>query len=244
MSLLDKALVLFSGGQDSTMCLVWALQRFAHVETIGFDYGQRHVVELEVRAGIRARLSALSAAWRARLADDHVVQIDALAAISETALTREVAIEISETGLPTTFVPGRNLVFLSFAGALAYRRGIKHLVAGMCETDFSGYPDCRDDAIKALQAAVNLGMDARLALETPLMWIDKAATWRLAENLGGPVLVELIRTETHSCYRGMRGTLHAWGHGCGDCDACALRAKGWAAYAAGRGAGSNARAVR
>ena len=185
MSLLGDALVLFSGGQDSTVCLAWALQRFARVETIGFDYGQRHAVELDVRPRIRERLSQFSAAWRERLGEDHVVRIDALAAISETALTRDVAIEISESGLPTTFVPGRNLVFFSFAGALAYRRGTKHLVAGMCETDFSGYPDCRDDTIKAMQLALTLGMDRRFVIHTPLMWIDKAATFALAHEIGG-----------------------------------------------------------
>ncbi len=179
MALLDRALVLFSGGQDSTVCLAWALERFARVETIGFDYGQRHAVELEVRPRIRAALTARSAQWRTRLGEDHVVRIDALAEISETALTRDVAIEISASGLPTTFVPGRNLVFFSFAGALAYRRGIKHLVAGMCETDFSGYPDCRDDTIKAMQLALTLGMDRRFVIHTPLMWIDKAATFAL-----------------------------------------------------------------
>ena len=232
MSVLDKALVLFSGGQDSTVCLVWALQRFAHVETIGFDYGQRHAVELEVRAGIRVRLSALSTAWRARLADDHVVQIDALAAISETALTREVAIEVAETGLPTTFVPGRNLVFLAFAGALAYRRGIKHLVAGMCETDYSGYPDCRDDTIKAMQLALTLGMDRRFVIHTPLMWIDKAATFALAHEIGGDPLIELLLDQTHTCYLGDRQHRHAWGFGCGECPACRLRADGYAKWKA------------
>ena len=232
MSVLDKALVLFSGGQDSTVCLVWALQRFAHVETIGFDYGQRHAVELEVRAGIRVRLSALSTAWRARLADDHVVQIDALAAISETALTREVAIEVAETGLPTTFVPGRNLVFLAFAGAVAYRRGIKHLVAGMCETDYSGYPDCRDDTIKAMQLALTLGMDRRFVIHTPLMWIDKAATFALAHEIGGDPLIELLLDQTHTCYLGDRRHRHAWGFGCGECPACRLRADGYTKWKA------------
>ena len=232
MSVLDKALVLFSGGQDSTVCLVWALLRFAHVETIGFDYGQRHAVELEVRAGIRVRLSALSTAWRARLADDHVVQIDALAAISETALTREVAIEVAETGLPTTFVPGRNLVFLAFAGAVAYRRGIKHLVAGMCETDYSGYPDCRDDTIKAMQLALTLGMDRRFVIHTPLMWIDKAATFALAHEIGGDPLIELLLDQTHTCYLGDRQHRHAWGFGCGECPACRLRADGYAKWKA------------
>ena len=233
MSLLGDALVLFSGGQDSTVCLAWALQRFARVETIGFDYGQRHAVELDMRPRIRERLSQFSATWRERLGEDHVVRIDALAAISETALTRDVAIEISESGLPTTFVPGRNLVFFSFAGALAYRRGARHLVAGMCETDFSGYPDCRDDTMKALQVALNLGMDSRFLLETPLMWLDKADTWRLAEQLGGEALVELVRVETHTCYVGERAELHEWGFGCGQCPACKLRKRGYEAYKSG-----------
>jgi len=232
VALLDSALVLFSGGQDSTVCLAWALERFARVETIGFDYGQRHAVELEVRPRIRERLSALSAPWRSRLGADHVVRIDALAAISESALTREVAIQISETGLPTTFVPGRNLVFLSFAGALAYRRGIKHLVAGTCETDFSGYPDCRDDTVKAMQLALTLGMDRRYVIHTPLMWIDKAQTFALALEIGGETLVELLLTETHTCYLGDREHLHPWGFGCGECPACRLRAEGYAKWKA------------
>jgi 7-cyano-7-deazaguanine synthase len=230
VSLLDSALVLLSGGQDSTVCLAWALERFARVETIGFDYGQRHAVELEVRPRIRESLAALSVQWRTRLGADHVVRIDALAAISESALTREVAIGISETGLPTTFVPGRNLIFLSFAGALAYRRGIKHLVAGMCETDFSGYPDCRDDTVKAMQLALTLGMDRRYAIHTPLMWIDKAQTFALAHEIGGESLVELLLTETHTCYLGDRQHRHPWGFGCGECPACRLRAEGYAKW--------------
>jgi 7-cyano-7-deazaguanine synthase len=230
VSFSDNALVLFSGGQDSTVCLVWALERFAHVETIGFDYGQRHAVELAVRPRIRERLAELSPQWRVRLGDDHVVKIEALAAISETALTRDVAIEISESGLPTTFVPGRNLVFFSFAGALAYRRGLKHLVAGMCETDFSGYPDCRDDTIKAMQLALSLGMDRRLVIHTPLMWIDKAATFALAQEIGGAPLIELLLVETHTCYLGDREHRHPWGFGCGECPACRLRAEGFAKW--------------
>jgi 7-cyano-7-deazaguanine synthase len=233
VSLLGDALVLFSGGQDSTVCLAWALERFARVETIGFDYGQRHAVELDVRPRIRERLSQFSAAWRERLGEDRVVRIDALAAISETALTRDVAIAISESGLPTTFVPGRNLVFFSFAGALAYRRGIKHLVAGMCETDFSGYPDCRDDTIKAMQLALTLGMDRRFVIHTPLMWIDKAATFALAQQIGGAPLIDLLLAETHTCYLGDREHRHAWGFGCGECPACRLRAEGYAKWKAG-----------
>jgi 7-cyano-7-deazaguanine synthase len=228
----DSALVLFSGGQDSTVCLAWALQRFARVETIGFAYGQRHAVELDVRPRIRAALAAHSAQWRDRLGDDHVVRIDALAEVSDTALTREVAIEISQSGLPTTFVPGRNLVFFSFAGAVAYRRGIKHLVAGMCETDFSGYPDCRDDTIKAMQLALTLGMDRRFVIHTPLMWIDKAATFALGHEIGGDALIDLLLAETHTCYLGDREHRHAWGFGCGECPACRLRAAGFAKWKA------------
>jgi 7-cyano-7-deazaguanine synthase len=223
----DSALVLFSGGQDSTVCLAWALERFSRVETIGFDYGQRHAVELSVRPRIREKLPAISASWLSRLGEDHLVQLDALAAISDTALTRDVAIEISESGLPTTFVPGRNLVFLSFAGAVAYRRGIKNIVAGMCETDFSGYPDCRDDTIKAMQLALNLGMDRRFAIHTPLMWIDKAATFQLAQQIGGPPLIDVLLDDTHTCYLGDREHRHPWGFGCGECPACQLRAEGF-----------------
>jgi 7-cyano-7-deazaguanine synthase len=228
----DSALVLFSGGQDSTVCLAWALERFAWVETVGFDYRQRHAVELEMRPGIRTRLAALSDRWRARLGDDHVVRIDALSTISDTALTRDMAIEIAESGLPTTFVPGRNLVFFSFAGALAYRRGLKHLVAGMCETDFSGYPDCRDDTVKAMQLALTLGMDRRFVIHTPLMWIDKAKTFALADEIGGAALIELLLADTHTCYLGDREHRHAWGFGCGTCPACRLRADGYAKWKA------------
>jgi 7-cyano-7-deazaguanine synthase len=214
------------------VCLAWALERFSHVETIGFAYGQRHAVELEVRPRVRQQIAKINSAWGERLKDDHVVQVDALAAISETALTRDVAIEIAEDGLPTTFVPGRNLIFLSFAGALAYRRGAKHLVAGMCETDFSGYPDCRDDTIKAMQVALGLGMDRRFVIHTPLMWIDKAATFALAEQLGGDPLIRLLVEETHTCYLGDRSHRHDWGYGCGTCPACRLRAEGFAKWKA------------
>ncbi len=233
----DTALVLFSGGQDSTVCLAWALNRFARVETIGFDYGQRHVVELSVRPRIREKLATLDAKWAQRLGEDHVVRVDALAAISETALTRDTAIEMADSGLPTTFVPGRNLVFFAFAGALAYRRGAKHLVAGMCETDYSGYPDCRDDTIKAMQLALNLGTERRFVLHTPLMWIDKAQMFALAHELGGDALVDLLVEETHSCYLGDRTTRHAWGFGCGKCPACQLRAAGFARWTAARASG-------
>jgi 7-cyano-7-deazaguanine synthase len=228
----ETALVLFSGGQDSTVCLAWALERFTAVETVGFDYGQRHRAELDVRPGIRARMSALRPEWAARLGEDHMVKLDALAAISETALTRHVAIEVAQNGLPTTFVPGRNLAFFAFAGALAYRRGAKHLVAGMCETDFSGYPDCRDDTVKAMQVALTLGMDRRLVIHTPLMWIDKAATFEMAQEIGGAPLVDLLVEETHTCYLGDRSRRHPWGYGCGTCPACRLRADGFAKWKA------------
>ncbi len=231
-ALLDSALVLFSGGQDSTVCLAWALERFARVETIGFAYGQRHAVELEVRPRIRSALAAHSQDWRKRLGEDHVVRIDALAEISETALTREAEIGIAHSGLPTTFGPGRNLVFFAFAGAVAYRRNIAHLVAGMCETDFSGYPDCRDDTIKAMQVALTLGMDRRFAIHTPLMWIDKAATFALAQEIGGAALIDVLLDETHTCYLGDREHRHDWGLGCGQCPACRLRATGYAKWKA------------
>ncbi|MCK8783652.1 7-cyano-7-deazaguanine synthase QueC [Roseomonas sp. NAR14] len=228
----EDALVLFSGGQDSATCLAWALERFGRVETLGFDYGQRHRVELECRAGFRAGLEAAFPAWAARLGEDHMLSLDALRAVSETALTRDTAIAMGADGLPNTFVPGRNLIFLTFAAALAYRRGLRHIVAGMCETDYSGYPDCRDDTVKALQVALNLGMERRFVLHTPLMWRDKAETWRLAERLGGQALVALVRDRTHSCYLGDRAQAHPWGRGCGHCPACELRACGWERYVA------------
>ncbi|MCH4092603.1 7-cyano-7-deazaguanine synthase QueC [Acetobacter sp.] len=228
----DGALVVFSGGQDSATCLAWALDRFPRVETLGFDYGQRHAVELTCRETLRDGMAALRGDWKERLGPDHTLELDALGKVSDTALTRETEIRMTETGLPSTFVPGRNLIFLSFAAALAYRRGLRHIVTGVCETDYSGYPDCRDDTIKALQVALNLGMDSRFVLHTPLMWIDKAQTWRLAETLGGEPLVTLINQESHSCYLGTRGRLHAWGHGCGTCPACELRKAGWTAYEA------------
>jgi 7-cyano-7-deazaguanine synthase len=228
MSLSDgRALVLFSGGQDSTTCLAWALTRFKEVETVGFDYGQRHRVELDCRLAIRKALLAPGGLAEARLGEDHLLDLAVLGALSETALTRDVAITMGENGLPSTFVPGRNLVFLTFAAALAYRRGCRHIVLGVCETDYSGYPDCRDDTIKAMQVALNLGFEARFVLHTPLMWRDKAATFALADELGGAALVELVVEETHSCYRGDRTHRHAWGYGCGTCPACELRAEGW-----------------
>lgn len=226
------ALVLFSGGQDSTACLAWALDRFSAVETIGFDYGQRHAVELEARLRVLARLRAEFPVWAGRLGADHLLDLKTLGAISDTALTREVGLAMAENGLPNSFVPGRNLIFLAFAAALAYRRGAKHLVAGVCETDFSGYPDCRDDTIKAMQATLNLGMETRFVIHTPLMWIDKARTWEMTRGLGGEALVDLVREETHSCYLGERGVLHDWGHGCGTCPACTLRAAGWERFVA------------
>jgi len=226
----ETALVLFSGGQDSTVCLAWALERFSRVETIGFDYGQRHAIELSVRARLREKMSALTSGWAARLGDDHMIKLDALAAISDTALTRQTAIEIADSGLPTTFVPGRNLVFFCFAGALAYRRGARHLVGGMCETDYSGYPDCRDDTIKAMQVALTLGLDKRVAIHTPLMWIDKAETFALAVEIGGDAFLDLLIEESHSCYLGDRTRRHDWGYGCGTCPACQLRAQGFAKF--------------
>ena len=229
----DGALVLFSGGQDSTTCLAWALDRFARVETLGFDYGQRHRIELDCRARLREGLIALQPSWTARLGEDHTVSLAALGDISATALTRDIEIEMAEGCLPNTFVPGRNLVFLTFATALAYRRGLRRIVGGVCETDFSGYPDCRDDTIKAMQVALNLGMERRFVVETPLMWLDKADTWRLAGRLGGEALVDLIVEESHTCYLGERGARHAWGYGCGDCPACELRARGFEAFRAG-----------
>ena len=223
----DKALVLFSGGQDSTVCLAWALQRFAQVETIGFDYGQRHRIELDLRPRIRDAVAALDPAWEQRLGEDHLIRLDTLGEVSETALTRDIAIEMSDSGLPTTFVPGRNLIFFTFAGAVAYRRDAKHLVAGMCETDYSGYPDCRDDTVKAVQLALSLGMDRRFVLHTPLMWTDKAGTFALAREIGGQGLLDVIVEDTHSCYLGDRSRRQDWGYGCGDCPACRLRAEGW-----------------
>jgi 7-cyano-7-deazaguanine synthase len=224
------ALVLFSGGQDSTTCLAWALDRFERVETIGFDYGQRHRVELDCRSRIANGLKGMNPIWAARLGPDHTLDLGVLGQMSDSALTSNAAIEMQANGLPSTFVPGRNLIFLTFAAALAYRRGLEIIVGGMCETDYSGYPDCRDQTIRALETAINLGMDRRFTLETPLMWIDKATTWALADSLGGADLVELIRVETHTCYLGERGRQHDWGHGCGTCPACELRANGYSRY--------------
>jgi 7-cyano-7-deazaguanine synthase len=225
-----SALVLFSGGQDSTICLAWSLARYERVETIGFDYGQRHRVELDARQGVLASLRAGFPLWRPRLGEDHLVDLGVLGRISETALTRDVGIELTKSGLPNTFVPGRNIIFFALAGALAYRRGLEVLVGGMCETDYSGYPDCRDDTLKALQVALGLGLDRRLCIEAPLMWIDKAQTWQMAFDLGGPALVDLVVGETHTCYLGERGERHAWGYGCGRCPACDLRRRGYESW--------------
>ncbi len=228
----DAALVLFSGGQDSTTCLAWALQRYARVETLGFDYGQRHAIELTVRPNILQAIRTLDPSWATRLREDHVLDLSVLGEVSETALTRDSEITMQADGLPNTFVPGRNLLFLTLAAALAYRRGISVLVGGMCETDYSGYPDCRDETLRTLQSALRLGMNIQLTIETPLMWLDKSATWQLADQLGGQSLIDLIRTETHTCYLGERDQLHEWGYGCDQCPACELRAKGYQSYRA------------
>ena len=232
------ALVLFSGGQDSTTCLAWALARYERVETVGFDYGQRHRIELDARLTVLRELKQQFPAWAARLGDDHLLDLAVLGQVSETSLTRDTAFQMESSGLPNTFVPGRNLLFLTLAAALAYRRGLQVIVTGVCETDFSGYPDCRDDTMKAMQLALSLGMDRRFLVETPLMWIDKAQTWQMAHDLGvasgtldgGPVLVDLITEHTHTCYLGDRAHRHAWGYGCGHCPACELRAGGYARW--------------
>ncbi len=221
------ALVLFSGGQDSSTCLAWALSRYARVETIAFDYGQRHAVELDCRLQVLAQFKQQFPHWASKMGEDHLLPIPVLGTISETSLTREKSIEMASSGLPNTFVPGRNLLFLTLAAALAYRRGLQRLVTGVCETDYSGYPDCRHATMQAMQQALNLGMEAQFQIDTPLMWLSKAQTWELAQDLGGAPLVELIRHETHSCYLGDHQTQHDWGYGCGSCPACELRAQGW-----------------
>ena len=223
----DGALVLFSGGQDSTVCLAYALDRFARVETVGFDYGQRHGIELECRSRVREGIANSFPHWAERLGPDHMLDISSFGAIGDTALTSEAEIVMLDSGLPSTFVPGRNLVFFVYAAALGYRRGLNVLVGGMCETDYSGYPDCRDATLRALQEAVRLGTEVPFQIDTPLMSLSKAETWALAQTLGGEVLVDLILEETHTCYKGMRGLRHAWGYGCGECPACQLRAKGF-----------------
>jgi 7-cyano-7-deazaguanine synthase len=222
-----SALVLFSGGQDSATCLAWALDRYEKVETIGFSYGQRHSVELKCRETFLDKLKVNFPNWTAKLGQDHLLDLSLLGQISDTALTKEKAIQMEKSGLPNTFVPGRNLLFLTFSAAVAYRRNLKNLVGGMCETDYSGYPDCRDDTIKALQVAISLGLDMRLVLETPLMWIDKANTWKLAKQLGGEKLLELVREDTHTCYMGDRTHKYDWGYGCNACPSCDLRRIGY-----------------
>lgn len=221
------ALVLFSGGQDSTTCLVWALQRYDRVETIGFDYGQRHAVELACRIDILEALRAQFPALTANLGADHMLDMRILSTISDTAMTTGRTIEMEKNGLPNTFVPGRNLLFFTYAAAVAYRRELKVLVGGMCETDYSGYPDCRDNTLKALQVALSLGMEHPLVIETPLMWLDKQQTWELAQDLGGAALLEIVREKSHTCYLGDRSTRHDWGYGCGTCPACELRSNGY-----------------
>ena len=229
-----SALVLFSGGQDSTTCLAHALQRYARVETIAFDYRQRHSVELDARLVVLQEIRQQFPQWAPKLGEDHLLDLAVLGAVSETSLTRQTAFHMESTGLPNTFVPGRNLLFLTLAAAVAYRRDLQVMVTGVCETDFSGYPDCRDDTMKAMQLALSLGMDKRFLIETPLMWIDKAATWGMAEKLGGQPLVDLIGEHTHTCYLGTRDQRHPWGYGCGECPACVLRARGWEVYRAGQ----------
>ena len=224
--------VLFSGGQDSGTCLAWALERYQKVETIGFNYGQRHDVEMQCREQLRRQIAALNPQWAARLGPDHVIDLSGLGQISETALTRDVAIEISDSGLPTTFVPGRNLIFLNFAAALGWRRGFTDLIAGMCEADFSGYPDCRKETLDAQMRAISLGLDKGFTLHTPLMYCSKAQAWSLAFELGDQALIDIILEVSHSCYIGERGARHDWGYGCALCPACDLRAKGWVAYQA------------
>ena len=231
----ENALVLFSGVQDSSDCLAWALQTFDHVETIGFDYGQRHRIELDVRSEFRDGLLSLNSDWVNKLGLDHLIDLKVLGEISQTSLTQDVEITMGEAGLPNTFVPGRNLLFLTFAAAIAYRRGIKHIVTGVCETDYSGYPDCRDDTIKAMQVALGLGMDKRFVLHTPLMWLDKAQTWEMTEHLGGENLIDLIRVRSHTCYLGQRDQLQEWGHGCDNCPACDLRRQGFIKWQSRRG---------
>jgi 7-cyano-7-deazaguanine synthase len=226
----DKALVLFSGGQDSATCLAWALSNFASVETVGYHYGQRHAIEMDVRITFLDKFKAMFPRWKSKMGEDFVLNLPVLGEISETSLTRESEINFSDKGLPTTFVPARNLVFLTLAAALAVRRGAKHIILGVCETDYSGYPDCRDDTIKAMQVALNLGLDERLVLHTPLMWLDKCDTWRSAEELGGLKFVKLIEEETHTCYFGERGVRHDWGYGCATCPSCNLRKMGYSKY--------------
>ncbi|HEY1614574.1 MAG TPA: 7-cyano-7-deazaguanine synthase QueC [Rhizomicrobium sp.] len=232
MALPGSALVLFSGGQDSTTCLAWALERFSSVETVGFDYGQRHAAELAARPTILSLLRKSYPVWGGKLGADHVLPLEALSVIGGSALVDQSRLEMNKSGLPTSFVPGRNVLFLTLAAALGYRRGLYTLVGGMCETDFSGYPDCRDETMKAVSRALELGMGTHFEILTPLMRLDKAATWALAEQLGGPQLVDLIREQTVTCYNGDRSRRHEWGYGCGECPACELRARGYTRYIA------------
>ena len=229
----EKALVLFSGGQDSATCLAWALEKFSAVETVGFDYGQRHRIELECRSELLARIVEINPTWKERLGADHTLDLSVLGQISETGLTRDAEIALREDGLPNTFVPGRNLLFFTLAAALTFRRKARHMIGGMCETDYSGYPDCRDDTLKALQVTLNLGMGSRNVIHTPLMWIDKAGTWALAQDLGGDLLLDLITEHSHTCYLGERTVRHEWGYGCGTCPACELRAQGYESFREG-----------
>lgn len=230
----EPALVIFSGGQDSSTCLGWAFNTFSSVSTIGFHYGQRHDVEMQCRSNVLEQIRNNRADWAARLGEDTVVGMSLFSELGETSLTHDVAIAMGRNGLPNTFVPGRNLVFMTAAAACAYRQGIRHLVLGVCETDFSGYPDCRDDAVKAMQVALNIGMESRFVIHTPLMWLTKGQTWELAREAGGDAFVELVLEHSHTCYRGVREVRHAWGYGCGTCPACELRRAGWEQYLAGR----------
>lgn len=225
-----SALVLFSGGQDSTTCLAWALENFEHIETIGFNYGQKHIIEMDCRYKVIDSIKKVFPKWANKLGADHVLDLSLLGQISDTALTKDKAIEFETSGLPNTFVPGRNILFFTFAATVAYRRGISRLVGGMCETDYSGYPDCRDNTLKSLQVSLSLGMDTPMIVETPLMWLNKCQTWKLAADLGGKNLIELIKNETHTCYKGDRSKLHAWGYGCDACPACDLRKNGFNQY--------------
>ncbi|HEY9278887.1 MAG TPA: 7-cyano-7-deazaguanine synthase QueC [Eoetvoesiella sp.] len=233
---MSRALVLFSGGQDSTTCLAWALARYTHVETVGFNYGQRHVVEMECRQTVLKQLASQFPEWAGRLGEDHVLDLSLLGQLSDCALTAEKEIAFAANGLPNTFVPGRNLIFLTYAAALAYRRDVDAIIAGVCETDYSGYPDCRDNTMQAMQLALNLGMEQHFRIETPLMWLDKAATWQLADEIGGAKLVALTQEYTHTCYLGDRSVRHDWGYGCGNCPACELRARGYNEFFARAGA--------
>ena len=231
----EPALLIFSGGQDSGTCLGWALNRFDSVITVGFNYGQRHKVEMDCRRTVREKTAALEPGWGARLGEDIILNLDLFQQIGDTAMTSEMLIAMDDKGYPNTFVPGRNLMFMAAAAALAWRKGIRHIIIGVCETDYSGYPDCRDDAVKSMQVALNVGMRSNFSIHTPLMWLTKAQTWEMARFEGGEAFVELVRTETHTCYLGTRGELHPWGYGCGECPSCRLRAHGWESFASHTG---------